>query len=182
MKRLLIGAMVVVAAIAAYAGSATGQGSGGTLGERAVGTFTFFIQDREASPHGINPGLPRNKKRPVLADLASSRAALLDASGKRIGIAHSFDVTTYAGPRSKNYRGGAVFLANQSADFGNGNILYFACVAEDSPSDNHCAVMGGTGSFAGARGSAVQDFKNLKESGKAPNRTALIPMRVTFIP
>jgi hypothetical protein len=181
-KRLLIGALVAVAAVAAYAGSATGQGSGGTLGERAVGTFTFFIQDREAAPHGINPGLPRNKKRPVLADVSTGRAALLDASGKRIGVGHSFDVTTHAGPRSKKYRGGAVFVANQSADFGNGNILYFACVAEDSPTDNHCAVMGGTGSFAGARGSAVQDFQNVKETGKAPNRTALIPMRVTFIP
>ena len=51
---------------------------------------------------------------------------------------------------------------------------------EDSPTNNNCAVVGGTGRYAGARGTAVEDFVNVVEDKK--EKTFTLPVNVTFVP
>jgi hypothetical protein len=53
-------------------------------------------------------------------------------------------------------------------------------VCKDSPENNSCAIIGGTGTYSGARGTAVEDFKNGKQDKKA--HTFTLPVNVTFMP
>ena len=175
-RRGLAGA--AVAAVAFAAGGATiadGQGSGGP----PAGTLSFKIQQRQVrSDHGINPAVPRVRTRPKVADLMAFNAVILDPSNRRIGRGHHFDVTTFEGAR--RYRGRAVAFSFTMVDFGGGNSLAMQCLAEDSPTNNNCAVTGGTGRYAGARGFAVEDFRNAVEDRR--RRTFTIPVHVTFMP
>jgi hypothetical protein len=65
-------------------------------------------------------------------------------------------------------------------DFGGGNMLFAHCVRTDSPANNDCAIVGGTGSYSGARGTAVEDFEHGAEDKKA--HTFTLPVHVTFMP
>ena len=121
--------------------------------------------------------MPRNKKRPKVADLAAANADILSMAGQRIGRAHDFNVTTFEGPRK--YKGKALAISNTVYDFGGGNFLFTQCEREDSATNNLCAVVGGTGRFAGARGSAVEDFTHGVEDKK--NKTFTGPVIVTFL-
>ena len=71
-------------------------------------------------------------------------------------------------------------IGNSVVDFGAGNFLFAQCVREDSPTNNNCAVIGGTGRFSGARGSAVEDSIHGVEDKK--NRTFTYTVTVTFLP
>ena len=77
------------------------------------------------------------------------------------------------------YKGKALAISNTVYDFGGGNFLFTQCVREDSATNNLCAVVGGTGRFAGARGSAVEDFTHGVEDKK--NKTFTGPVIVTFL-
>jgi len=164
---------------ATLAGSAIGLGTGGTVGPRATGTLEVQIRftDNRRS-QGINPAVPRNKKRPKVADLMAANADVLSTEGQKIGRAHGFDVTTFEG--AKKYKGKAIQITTDAIDLGAGNFLFAHCVGEDSPTNNNCAIVGGTGRFAGARGSAVEDFVHGVEDKK--NKTFTLPVTVTFVP
>jgi hypothetical protein len=175
-KRSLMAAGVAALALGvAGANIAGGQGSAGP----PTGTLSFKVQVKDKrNLHGINPAVPRNKKRPKVADLTADTTSLLSLDGQRIGIAYNFDVTAFEG--AKKYKGKAVSIGNAAADFGNGDVIYVQCLREDSPTNNNCAVIGGTGRYAGARGSAVEDFNNAVEDRK--NRTFTFQVNVTFLP
>jgi hypothetical protein len=67
-------------------------------------------------------------------------------TGQRIGRVHDVNVTTFEGARK--YKGKAIAISNTVYDFFGGNFLFTQCVREDSPTNNSCAVVGGTGRFA----------------------------------
>jgi hypothetical protein len=166
------------AALALGVGGATIAGGQGTA-VPPTGTLSFKVQAKDQrNLSGINPAVPRNRKRPKVADLQAGNAAVLSTDGQRIGKAHNFDITTFEG--AKKYKGGAVSIGNAVVDFGNGDVLYAQCLREDSPSNNNCAVIGGTGRYSGARGTAVEDFTNAVEDKKA--RTFTFTVNVTFLP
>lgn len=173
--------MLVVAAIAAAlgtglgVGAATGQGTGGTVGESATGqlAMTLEFRLRSKTQHGINPAVPRDRKRPKVADLGAGNGAVL-IDGRRAGRHHGFDVATFEGARK--YRGGAEFLGFTMVDLGNDDLLFSMCRSSDDERSNPCAVVGGTGRFAGARGF-------IRDTG--PQRTKegfRVNLVVTFIP
>jgi hypothetical protein len=170
-------AAVGAAAVALGVAGATvagGQGAG-----PPTGTLTFQVRFKDQrNLSGINPAVPRNKKRPKVADLIADNVELLSTAGQRMGKGHDFQVTTFEGARK--YRGKAVTVGNAVADFGNGDLLFLQCLREDSPTNNNCAVSGGTGRYAGARGSAVEDTTHGVEDKK--KRTFTFPITVTFVP
>jgi hypothetical protein len=167
-------ALLAIGAGAVGSTIAGGQGAG-----PPTGTLSFKVQATSASNRGgINPAVPRDKKRPKVADLLAGNADLLTMDGKKVGKAHNFDVTTYEG--AKKYKGKAISMGNAVADFGSGNFLFAQCIREDSPSNNSCAIIGGTGIYAGARGTAVEDYTHAVEDKK--NKTLTFTVNVTFVP
>ncbi len=178
MKRRMLVAAAIAAALGTGlgVGAATGQGTGGTVGESATGqlalTLDFRVRSRTQS--GINPAVPRDRKRPKVADLLAGNGAVL-IDGRRAGRHQGFDVTTFEGAR--RYRGGAEALGLSMVDLGNDDLLFTMCRSSDDERSNPCAVVGGTGRFAGARGF-------LRDTGP-PQRTKegfRVNTVVTFIP
>jgi hypothetical protein len=110
--------------------------------------------------------------------MTAENARVLSTDGQRIGRVHNFDITTFEG--AKKYKGKAVSIGNAVVDFGAGDMLFAQCVREDSPTNNNCAIIGGTGRYSGARGTAVEDFNGAVEDKKAGTFT--LPINVTFIP
>jgi len=174
--------MLVAAAIAAAlgtglgVGAATGQGTGGTVGQSATGQLALTLEFRVTSKtqQGINPAAPRDRKRPKVADLMASNGSVL-IDGRRAGRQQGFDVTTFEGAR--RYRGGAEALSISMIDLGNDDLLFAMCRASDDARSNPCALTGGTGRFAGARGF-------VRDTGP-PQRTKegfRVSTVVTFIP
>jgi hypothetical protein len=175
-SRFVLGAITV--ALGAGAGAATIAGGQSSVGP-PTGTLSFKTRiGPETNRQGINPAVPRDKKRPKVADLQAGSADVLSMDGQRIGRAHNFDVTTFEG--AKKYKGKSVAMGNSVVDFGGGNFLFAQCVREDSPTNNNCAIIGGTGRFAGARGSAVEDSVHGVEDKKA--KTFTFTVTVTFVP
>jgi hypothetical protein len=58
--------------------------------------------------------------------------------------------------------------------------VFAQCLREDSTANNGCAIIGGTGRYSGARGSAVEDYTHAVEDRK--NRTYTFTVTVTFLP
>jgi hypothetical protein len=175
-KRALVAAGAVTLAVGAGVTTiAGGQSSAGP----PTGTLSFKVRvGSQPSRQGINPSVPRDKKRPKVADLMAGTVDVLSLDGQRIGRAHNFDITTFEG--AKKYKGKAIAVGNSVIDFGAGNFLFAQCIREDSPTNNNCAVIGGTGRFSGARGSAVEDSTHGVEDKK--NKTFTFTVTVTFLP
>lgn len=175
-KRSLLAAGAVTLAVGAGAATiAGGQGSAGP----PTGTLSFKVQaTAQPSRGGINPAVPRDKKRPKVADLTAGNADVLSMDGQKLGKAHNLDITTFEG--AKKYKGKAVSIGNAVVDFGGGNFLFAQCLREDSPANNSCAIIGGTGRYSGARGSAVEDYTHAVEDKK--NKTFTFTVTVTFLP
>jgi hypothetical protein len=171
----VVAAVVTTAIAAGAAGAAVGQDTGGP----PTGSFTFELRMNAAEHRsGINPSAPRDRTRPKIADMLAGNADLL-TDGKVTGRSHHMEVTTFT-PRTKRYRGRAVAHWFDMHDFRGGNMLFTECFAEDSPTDNPCVVTGGTGRYAGARGSAVVQFAKGRENRK--EQTFTVPIEVTFVP
>jgi hypothetical protein len=176
-KRSVFALGAIAVALGAGAGAATIAGGQSSAGP-PTGTLSFKVRiGPQANRQGINPAVPRDKKRPKVADLQAGNADVLSMDGQIIGRAHNFDITTFEG--AKKYKGKAVTVGNSVIDLGGGNFLFAQCVREDSPTNNNCAVIGGTGRYAGARGSAVEDSAHGVEDKKA--KTFTFPVTVTFV-
>jgi hypothetical protein len=175
-KRSLVAASA--ATLALGVGGATIAGGQGSA-VPPTGTLSFKVQiKQQRNLSGINPAVPRSKTRPKVADLLAGNADILSLDGQKIGTVYNFDVTAFEG--AKKYKGKAVGVGTAVADFGGGNLLFAQCLREDSPTNNNCAVVGGTGRYAGARGTAVEDFVNAVEDKK--EKTFTLPVNVTFVP
>jgi hypothetical protein len=172
--------LVVVTAVAAVAGAVGATVAGGQGAGPPTGTLSFKVvfKEGQANREGINPAVPRDKKRPKVADLSAGNVDIFSPEGQKIGRAHNFDVTTFEG--AKKYKGGAVTVGFPVVDFGGGNLLMAECIRVDAPPNNSCAIIGGTGRFSGARGTAVEDFEHGVEDKKA--KTFTLPVNVTFMP
>jgi hypothetical protein len=175
MRWIAVGCAAAVAATAVGVTAAGGQSAGppsGTL------SFKVVIKENAGRRDRKNLAIPGDKERPRVADLEANNVDVLSTDGQRIGIAHNFDITTFEG--AKKYKGRAVTIGDAVVDFGGGNLLFAQCIREDSPTNNNCAILGGTGRFAGARGSAVEDAQHAVEDKK--NKTFTVPINVTFMP
>jgi hypothetical protein len=172
---VVLGAITL--ALGAGAGAATIAGGQSSAGPPA-GTLSFKVRiGPESNRQGINPAVPRDKKRPKVADMSAGNADVLSMDGRKIGRAHDFGVTTFEG--AKKYKGKAITIGNSVVDFGGGSFLFVQCVREDSPTNNNCAIVGGTGRFAGARGSAVEDSLHGVEDRKT--HTFTFTVTATFM-
>jgi hypothetical protein len=169
MKLRHVAALATTAVVAAGAGTALGQGDGGP----PSGSLNFSVRLHFAR-QGFNPAVPGSKTRPKVADLVAFNADIL-VDGKKVGRSETFHVTTFEG--GKKYRGFQLLSGLDVYDFGHGDVLWLSCLREDSPADNPCAVIGGTGRFAGARGSAVEPKKGTTQT----RRAVTFPVRVTFV-
>jgi hypothetical protein len=177
-KRSVFVLGAITAALGIGAGAATMAGGQSSAGP-PTGTLSFKVRiGPQANRQGINPAVPRDKKRPKVADLQAGNVDVLSMDGQKIGRAHNFDITTFEG--AKRYKGKAITIGNAVVDFGGGNFLFAQCLREDSPTNNSCAVIGGTGRYAGARGSAVEDSVHGVEDKKA--KTFTFTVNVTFVP
>ncbi len=165
------------ATLAVGAGGATIAGSQDGAGP-PTGTMSFKVRmEDKPNVRGINPAVPRDRKRPKVSDLMAGNATILATEGQPIGTAHFVDITTFEGAR--RYRGRAVSSASSVYRFSDGQ-LFMQCVAVDLPINNDCAVIGGTGRYAGARGVAVEDYRAGVEDRR--KRTFTLPVNVTFMP
>jgi hypothetical protein len=181
LKRL---AVVVCALGAGAIGAAVahGQGGGGTVGPAATGTLSFSVQAKLTDRfRGTNLADPRREStRPRIGDSGARHFSIL-IDGRRVGQVDHSEVVTYGGPRSREYRGGARFVFDEVYDFGSGNRIYSSCVVEDAPDVvNRCAVRGGTGTLAGARGTLDQPVG--APAGDQKRKTVTFGVTITFIP
>jgi hypothetical protein len=163
------------ATVAVGVGGATIAGGQDGAGP-PTGTMSFKVRMQDQrNLRGINPAVPRDRERPKVADLMAASATVLATEGQPIGRVHLVDVTTFEGAR--RYRGGAEALSISMIDLGNDDLLFAMCRASDDERSNPCALTGGTGRFAGARGF-------VRDTGP-PQRTKegfRVNTVVTFIP
>jgi hypothetical protein len=178
LSKRFVAAGVAALLVSAAGGAAIAGGQGESGPPTGTLSFKVRVHFKKERLHGINPAVPRNKKRPKVADMTAENAQVLSTDGQRIGRVHNFDITTFEG--AKKYKGKAVSIGNAVVDFGAGDMLFAQCVREDSPTNNNCAIIGGTGRYSGARGTAVEDFNGAVEDKQAGTFT--LPINVTFIP
>ncbi len=173
MKRLVAGA-VAVALVGVGVGTAIGQGGGGTLGPGAVGSKTFEVRIKQ-NQFGVNCGnLPDNRcfrRGPQIANLLAGNGAIFDGSN-RVGTALFANIIS-----RKLGRNGSqdVFLATITFD-NRADSLSVLGPSTSRGSTLPYAIIGGTGTYAGARGSVT-------EGRSSETRTEVrIPLNFTFIP
>jgi hypothetical protein len=110
---------------------------------------------KSKSRSGINPAVPRDKKRPKVMDLQGGNGDVI-IDGRKAGRHHGFDVMTFEG--SRKHKGGAEAMSFSTVELGSDNMLFSVCRSSDDKRSNPCALMGGSGRFAGARGT-ITDTK-----------------------
>ena len=173
-KAVAAGAVVVAAAV----GAAT-VADGQSAGAPESGTFTYEVETKfsarpsPTSNPGVNPALPRDPDRMNAGDMWGLNARIL-VDGKAAGRSHAVLTWTRLG-RGRQERGGA-HVIHVVEDFGNGDTLVYDGVQVNSPRDIPLAVVGGTGKYAGADGTATI------EEISARGRTLRERVTVTFTP
>lgn len=176
MKRFLAGALAaaLVGGGAFVAGSAIGQGAGGTLGTGAVGAKTFEVRVKN-SQIGFNCGnLSQRrcfKRGPHPANVLGGSGAIFDG-GTQVGTALFADIT---GRRLDSKNGQDVFMATITFNNRVDSISVLG-PSSDQGATLPYAIIGGTGIYAGARG-VVNEGKSV--DSKTESR---IPLNFTFIP
>lgn len=177
MKRFLAGALAAtcVGAGAFVAGSAIGQGTGGTLGSGAVGAKTLEVRIQEKD-FGVNCGLVNANKcfrrGPRPANVLAGSGAVYDGSTK-VGTAVFFDVV---GKKLQKQNTLDVFSA--TITFANRqDSLSVLGPSTDQGSTLPYSIVGGTGIYAGARGTVSEGKETNPVKGEFR-----IPLNFTFIP
>jgi hypothetical protein len=164
-KRLLVG-IVVLALLAVGVTAAIGQGTGGTVGSAATGVKHFDITFKH---FGANCGQkPQRKcyKKLSIADVTAGNAILTEG-GKKAGTVVFSDIV------AKPIKSGSVDTFTATIVWNNGvDTLSVVGASRDSGKPVPYAIVGGTGIYAGARGTA-RDTK--------PTPTGLT-VEATFIP
>jgi hypothetical protein len=152
MTRLTVLVIAVVAVTAALVLSA--GGSAQTVSDR---TFTFFEDAShetgrmiDEAPKSPSPNPDSKRFRLSAGDRLVRITPILDKKGgKRIGTEYA-DVTVVKG----NSFGNATYLGQATIQFDDGQIA--AAVAFKPAKTNSFPVVGGTGAYAGARGSVTE--------------------------
>ena len=157
-------------------GTAIGQGQGGTLGPGAVGAKSFEVRIKEKD-FGVNCGLPNPLKRcfkrgPLVANVLAGSGAVYDG-GAKVGTAVFFDVV---GKKLQKQNTLNVFLATITFTNRQDSISVMG-PSSDEGSTLPYSIVGGTGAYAGARGTVTEG----KESSPVKGEFR-IPLNLTFIP
>ena len=177
MKRLFAGAAAVVCAGAGMfvVGSATGQGTGGTLGAGAVGSKTFEVRIKP-SQFGVNCGRPATpaqcfRRGPRISNILAGNGRVFDG-GSQVGTALFASIVGRRVGRSNNQD---VFLATITFNNRADSLSVLGPGASNGPALPY-AIVGGTGIYAGARGS-VSEGRSVDTRSESR-----IPLNFTFIP
>ena len=174
MKGIVVGA-VALALAGVGVGTAIGQGQGGTLGPAAVGAKSFEVRIKEKD-FGVNCGLPKPlqqcfRRGPRPANVIAGSGAVYDGTtkvgtavffnviGKKLGKDNSLDVFS------------ATIRFNNKVD-----SLSVMGPSRDSGPTLPYSIVGGTGVYAGARGT-VSEGKDT-----TVGKEIRIPLNFTFIP
>lgn len=177
--RRVLAATAAVAALggATVAGSAIGQGTGGTVGPKAQGSTTLQARFTERS-FGVHCSNTNNFRRclrqsnPRIASLAAGNALVFQGD-QRVGRAHFSNVVTQRGRRGT---GGELFVGTVVLTDGTLTLQGASQGGENAPSIP-TSITGGTGAYAGARGYATEEV--------APTGTDeefRLNLTMTFIP
>jgi hypothetical protein len=175
MKGIAVGAVALTLA-GVGVGTAIGQGQGGTLGSGAVGAKSFEVRVKEKD-FGVNCGLPRPlqqcfRRGPRPANVLAGSGAIYDGTrkvgtavffnviGKRLGKESSLDV--FSATISFNNKVDSLSVMGPSG--GSGPTLPYS-------------IVGGTGVYAGARGTVSEGKETSPVKGEFR-----IPLNFTFIP
>ena len=175
MRRLLLAGVVVAMVGITGVGLAVGQGTGGTLGPGAVGTKNFTVTIRE-SQVGVNCGnLPQARcwrVPPRLGSVVSGSGLVSDATTVPVGRALFANIVSR---RVGSQNTQDVFLATIAF---NNKVDSISVMGPSSGDDSSLpySIVGGTGTYAGARG-YVTEGKTIEGRG-----TFSIPLTFTFIP
>ena len=165
-------------ALAAAVGVAT-VADGQSAGAPESGTFTYEVETTfsarpsPTSNPGVNPALPRDPDRMNRGDMWGLNAKIF-VEGKAAGRSHVVAIWTRHG-KGRQERGAANII-HVVEDFGNGDTLVLDGVQVNSPRDIPLAVVGGTGNYAGADGTAVIEEISFR------GRTLRERVTVTFTP
>ena len=175
MKRLLAGvlATATIGAGAFAVGSATGQGTGGTLGAGAVGTKSFEVRIKE-NQFGANCGNLSQRRcfdSVRLASIGAGNGQVFDGSN-RAGTALFANITARKVSRRES---DDLFMATVVFNNRVDTISFFGATGSEESVIPY-AIIGGTGIYAGARGT-VTEGKTVEGRG-----TFTIPINLTFIP
>ena len=177
MKRLLAGvlAAATIGAGAFAVGSATGQGTGGTLGAEAVGTKNFTVQIRE-NRVGANCGNVSQQRcfrqGPKLANVIAGSGDILSGSN-RVGTALFSNIVSR---RIGSQRSLDIFMATITFNNKVDSLSVFGPSTDSEEGSLPYSIIGGTGVYAGARG-YVTEGKGTEGRGQFS-----IPLTFTFIP
>jgi hypothetical protein len=153
--------------------SAVGQGTGGTVGPAAVGTKTLEVRVKESNV-GFNCVASKPSRcvrmRPRIANLLAGNGAVYDGS-TRVGTAGFANIASKVKRPSLEVFT-ATILFNNKAD-----SITVMGPASDQGEALPYSIVGGTGAYAGARGTVAEG----KET-PAGKREVRIPLNLTFIP
>ena len=172
MNRLLVG---VVCALTGgiIATSAIGQGTGGTVGPAAVGTKTFEVRVKE-SDIGFNcvASKPRRclRLRPRIANIFAGNGAVYDGS-TRVGTAGFATIAAKVKRPSLDVFTATILFTNKA------DSITVMGPSSDQGAALPYSIVGGTGAYAGARGTVTEG----KETSPV-KREFRIPLTLTFIP
>jgi hypothetical protein len=182
-KRFLVGLFTLIAVVGlsvVHALPVTGQGTGGTLGPKAVGqkALQLRFQQNEQGVHCANSTKRRvceRLRRPPIASVAAGNAAVYEGE-TRVGRAHYTLIITRRPTNSRGANYGEQFTGTLVLDDGTitlqGAVEGGATSAENT-SPLPSSITGGTGAYAGARGYTTEEFVR--------NQPRL-NMTLTFIP
>ena len=165
-----IAALGTTAVLAAgVATVAVGQGTGGVLGPKAVGTTSFEVRIKEKDVGCDKPDVRRCFNRPRLGSVSAGHATVYQG-GSRVGTAQFSNVIT---KRGRN--GSEMFFASVILADGTITVQGASLGGENAPVVN--SITGGTGAYAGARGVETEE-----EAPGGSRSEFRIKVTLTFIP
>ena len=172
MNRLLVGAVCALTG-GIIATSALGQGAGGTVGPAAVGTKTLEVRVKESNI-GFNCVASKPSKcvrlRPRIANIFAGNGGIFDGS-TRVGTAGFATLATKVKRPSLDVFMATILFTNKA------DSITVMGPASDQGATLPYSIVGGTGAYAGARGTVTEGKETSPVKGEFR-----IPLTLTFIP
>ena len=172
MNRLLVGVVCAVTG-GIVATSAIGQGTGGTVGPAAVGTKTFEVRVKERDI-GFNcvASKPRKCLRlpPRIANIFAGNGAVYDGN-TRVGTAGFATIASKVKRPSLDVFAATILFTNKA------DSITVMGPSSDQGAALPYSIVGGTGAYAGARGTVTEGSETTPVK-----REFRIPLTLTFIP
>jgi hypothetical protein len=182
-KRFLVGLFTLIAVVGlsvVHALPVTGQGTGGTVGPKAVGQKVLQVRLTEGTDgvHCANSTRLRvcqRQRRPPLASLAAGNFAAYEGE-TRVGRLHYTLIITRRPTNNRGANFGEQFIQTLVLNDGTitmQGVVVAGATSREPTSPVPSSITGGTGAYAGARGYTTEEFVR--------NQPRL-NMTLTFIP